>query len=521
MVVQRRGATFVALRANPLALELHEMSVTKPSRRRARPVSLIRRLWIVPVSMVVVAAIGYAVAGLQSSSYSASSTVVVTSAPGAVQAASASNSGALAATYAGALPNDPVLQGYIGRTAHVPTTTRRHVSAITALPSQGSTITLQFNARTPAAAVAGARAIGAALSQRTPVSSVATPGTVNVVSSPSVAAGRGQRWHAQVILVVPSQTGPTEGINPSDAQHLATTYAALVTTDDRLLSAVGGATGQSSSTVSQNLSVVNQQNTSLLDISYRASNPRLAAIGAAKAANAISGPRPLAAGIVPSSVQLVSVPVTPAAATATSSSTKPVAIGAVLGLLLGIVLLIAWERSDPRIGDARALSAQLGCPATPGERLTRDAARALLERWRSLTDAVPARVAVLPADRRAAPDAEAMINLLVEAGDGEVGYFDARSGVLPEHVTGNGNGGSRVGVLLVNPGPADSDDPGEAVALSCDLTVVVVQKSARATEVRRLAQELGNFGIVPTWALLTRPGQPADIRRVPEGALSS
>ena len=44
---------------------------------------------------------------------------------------------------------------------------------------------------------------------------------------------------------------------------------------------------------------------------------------------------------------------------------------------------------------------------------------------------------------------------------------------------------------------------GEAVALSCDLTVVVMLGGARNAEIRNMAEELANFGVVPTWALLT------------------
>ncbi len=44
---------------------------------------------------------------------------------------------------------------------------------------------------------------------------------------------------------------------------------------------------------------------------------------------------------------------------------------------------------------------------------------------------------------------------------------------------------------------------GEAVALGCDLTVVVVRSGARNAEIRRMAEELANFGVVPAWALLT------------------
>jgi uncharacterized protein involved in exopolysaccharide biosynthesis len=52
---------------------------------------VIRRLWILPVSMAIVAALAYAVSGLQSATYTAQSTVVVTSAPGAGATAAGAN----------------------------------------------------------------------------------------------------------------------------------------------------------------------------------------------------------------------------------------------------------------------------------------------------------------------------------------------------------------------------------------------------------------------------------------------
>lgn len=505
------------------------MSVIDPTRRAGAPAGLLRRLWIVPLSIVVVAAIAYGVAGLQSTSYSASSTVVVSSVAGPVQAAGAPNAASLAETYGGALPQDPALLGYVSRHAHVPLTLPGHRPAITSPPARGSSITLRFTARTPAAAAAGASAIAAALRQRPPISSVISAGTLQVVGVTSPVQAGLLRWRAQVALLVPPQALPVEGINPDDAQHLATTYAGLIPTDQGLLKRIGRSTGQSPSTVAGGLSVVNTQNTSLLQISYEGPSQRLAAIGAATAARSIAGPKPHAAGIVPASIQLVSVPATPAAAASTSSSAaRPVAIGAAIGLLLGIVLLIAWERSDPRIVDARGLSTQLGCPATPAERLSPDAARALLERWRSLSDSVPARVAVLAANRRAAPDAEGLIDRLLDAGGEQVALVSGL-GSDPGPLEGHGDGlgeprgdRDRVGVLLVDPGPVDGDGPGEAVALSCDLTVVVVRRGARVAEVRRLAQELGNFGIVPTWALLSRTAGAGRVAgRAPERAVAA
>lgn len=491
------------------------MSISTSKRRGTRNRSLVRRLWILPLSVVVVALIGYAVSGVQSSTYTAQSTVVVTSVPGAVASGTATNAASLAATYNGALPSDPTLAQYVSRTAHVPATDR-----ITALSSKGSVVRLRFTANSQAAAIAGARAIGTTLTSAHPASSVVTSGTLQLVQAPTTAKDSGGRWRAEVVFVVPLQSGPTEGINPDDAQHLATTYAAIIESDDHLLSQLGHATGESQTTVGENLSVVNEQNTSILELSFRAANPRVAAIGARTVANLISGNHPVAAGIIPASLQVVSLPTTPTSATTSKSAAKPVAIGAILGLILGIILLVGWERSDPRITDARDLSGQLGCPATPSERLSPEAAHALLDRWRSLADTTgPVRVAILPADAKAAADADALITTLLEAGKGDAAYLDTR-----RSAAGNGTGmhdDEQAKLLLVNPGPAESDSPAEAVALSCDLTVIAVRTGARVTDVRHLSQELNNFGIVPTWAVLTQPEKPsAGGPRVRTGALA-
>jgi capsular polysaccharide biosynthesis protein len=476
----------------------------------------VRRLWILPVSVVVVAVIAYGVAGLQSATYTAQSNVVVTSAPGPLGAGS-SNASNLAATYSGALPNDPALQAYVARTAHV-----NPQGAIASPSPKGSVLTIQFFANTRHAALAGAHAIARALSGAKPASTVVTPGTLKVVQDPIVATAnpaaataaataatgtsttplppvQSDRYKAEVVLIVPpSGGGPSEGINPDDADKLATTYAGIIPVDDRLLRDIGKAVGQSSSDVAQNLSVVNEQSTSILQISFKASDPQTATTGARAAAQLLTGPDPVASGIVPSSVQVVSLPsnVGPAAA---AHSSRTVAIGAVLGLILGVVLLVAWERSDPHVTDARSLSSQFGCPATPADRLSPDAARALLERWASLTDHVPARVAVVPADAGSVQQADEVARLLAHAGEG-VRYLDARTGTVPEAL-GNGHAIDGDSVVLVHASPPGHG--GEAVALGCDLTVVVVRSGARNAEIRRMAEELANFGLVPAWALLT------------------
>jgi capsular polysaccharide biosynthesis protein len=500
-----------------------------PSVGTKRPMVLLRRLWIVPVSMIVVAAIAYAVAGLQSSTYTAQSTVVVTSAPGPTGFGASSNASNLAATYAGALPNDPALQAYVAKTAHV-----NPLGAITAGSPKGAVITLNFFANTRQGALAGARAIGSGLSASKPSSDVVAPNTLSVLQDPFVATinpasvnaradkinreaaaavsgittpsaplppSQRARYMAQVVLIVPaSGAGPSEGINPDDANHLAQTYAGIIPADDALLSDVGKVVGQSSADVASNLSVVNEQNTSLLQISFKGSSPQTATNGARTAARLLTGSGAAVAGIIPGSLDVVSLP-PPANNVAATSSPKgsTVAIGAVLGLILGVILLVAWERSDPHVVEARPLSGQFGCPATPVDRLSPEAAHALIERWASLTDHVPARVALLPADAGSVDKTDEIAELLRRSGEG-VGYIDARSGTVPQAL-GNGHLlDGKESVVLVHAGPPGGG--GEAIALSCDLTVVVVRSGARSTEVRRLSEELANFGLVPAWALL-------------------
>jgi len=494
-----------------------------------RSMVLLRRIWIVPVSIVVVAAIAYGVAGMQSSTYTAQSTVVVSSAPGPQGAGGSPAASNLAATYAGALPNDPTLQAYVAKTAHV-----NPLGAITAAPPRGSVITLQFFASTRQAALAGARAIGKGLSAPTPASSVVSPNTLNVLQNPFVATinpaavttraariraraaaaasgittpstplppAQTARFVAQVVLIVPaSGAGPTEGIGPDDANHLAATYAGIIPVDDTLLNDIGAAVHQTSSQVASNLSVVNQQSTSLLQITYKASTPQAATTGVRTAAGLLAGPSPVAAGIVPSSLGIVSLPPpSTRVAAAPSSKQSTVAIGAVLGLILGVILLVAWERSDPHVVEARPLSNQFGCPATPVDRLSPEAAHALTERWASLTDHVPARVALLPADAGSARQTDEVAELLRHSGE-SVGYIDARSGTVPQALSHGHLLDGKESVVLVHAGPPGSG--GEAIALSCDLTVAVVRAGARNTEVRRLAEDLANFGLVPAWALL-------------------
>ena len=468
------------------------MTSGTPRRPRLSVVSaLLARGWILLVTMVVLGLLAYLVAGLQSATYTSEATLVISPTLGQAAPINAGSAEVLADSYASAIPDDDLLDRRVRRAAG----TGRGVLSARA-PNGDATLRVTYTAPTRRAAIAGARAAADALGSDAQATSSVVPGSLRVVRRPTTARSDAGRFSAVTVLTVP---GAAANVNADQANKLAATYAGVIATDDEVLASVGRAIGESRGEVERNLAVVNEQNTSILRVTFKADSARKAAAGAQAVARFVAGPRPASDAIIPSSVRAIAIPRNVGEPTENKAAAIP--IGVVLGLALGLVLLVAWERSDPHVRDPRDLSAALGCPATPVDRLSQDAAYALIERWASLTDRVPAHVAVLPADAATEQAAEQSIDLLLESGKGAVRYEDGRSGSVPDDIGDRGAHGV-ADVVLVHAGPVGGETAGEAVALGCDLTVVVVRQGVSAAELRSLAEDLSDFGIVPAWSLL-------------------
>jgi capsular polysaccharide biosynthesis protein len=475
----------------------------RPRRRRVSLGSaLVRRGWILVLSAVAVAAIGYAVAGLQSATYTAQAVLSVSPSVGQANPGNAQQASQLAATYAKAIPDDERLGRLVGGASGA--RARDDISATSGADS--SVLRVTFSAASRGDAIKGARAIAAALSSPRQLTSSVTPGTLQVVRRPTTATAvsslLGTRYKARTVLLVPSGASRATAVSADQANKLAITYAALIPQDSSVVAAVAKDVGRPRSEVQRDLSVVNQKDTSLLRVSYQSDTPSKARAGARATTSAVSGSTPATDAIQPQSLQVVSVPRAAGAPTAKGKA-PAVTIGALIGLALGFVLLVAWERSDPHIRDPRDLSAHLGCPATPVDRLSGGAAHALLDRWSALTPNRPARVAVLPGDAGMEAATDAVIGRLVQGGGGSATVAEAgdvRDGTVSSNGTAPDDDGD---VVLVRAGAVGGARAGQAVALGCDLTIVVVPVGIKAADVRSLAEDLGDFGIVPVWALLS------------------
>jgi hypothetical protein len=263
------------------------------------------------------------------------------------------------------------------------------------------------------------------------------------------------------------------------------------------------------------MSASNDLNTALVRIDYRAASPERARAGAATVLNAIAGPHPVSGNIAPKSLSVVSEP---NKVTSSRSVKALAAVGVILGLALGALLIFTWERMDPRIDDVNQLSSELGCPASSFEAISDPSTAALLERWKALARQPLARrpqlrVALVPVTARV----ERKLRVVAEK----------LSRGLADRTDAVSRGGPACQLLesgVLGDGSADV-----GVAMSSDVTIMVVERGTPRAAVHDAASVLHTFGIAPAWAILIGSGahavayraRPRSVRPVEEAAEAS
>jgi capsular polysaccharide biosynthesis protein len=168
-------------------------------------------------------------------------------------------------------------------------------------------------------------------------------------------------YGAQATVVVRSGSSSSGPGGANDALALATTYAALIPKDQAVLRVVGRALGVAPSTVAKALNASIENGTSILVIDYTGSNAATAINGASAAAEAVASTSPVSLAIGPGSVAVVSLP--SSAHLQGTLHKYGIVIGGFLGAAVGLVLVFAAERADPRVDDASALAVACGCRA--------------------------------------------------------------------------------------------------------------------------------------------------------------
>jgi capsular polysaccharide biosynthesis protein len=315
-------------------------------------------------------------------------------------------------------------------------------------------------------------------------------------------------YTAEAVLLVQSGAGVNDPGTATEANRLAGTYAQVIPADTRIQQAVGRALKVTPDTVAKAITAANPNNTALIRLTYQASDAKTAVRGANAVAVAVSGIPPASPSIASGLTVISSIPTSASSSTRGTASAIPV--GALLGLGVSILTLIAWERSDARVEDEEALAHEIDGPASRLEGLTAPSARVLLDRWAELADRGNSRIALIAAANRNGPEvATAAREFVRRAAGGRL-----RATVLLEGSTDAARPGD-VDVTLVpggRPGPAES---GETTARSCDVTVMVCLAETKVSDLRASLAVLEDFGIRPVWALLVDPRRRSPFDGIP------
>lgn len=313
-----------------------------------------------------------------------------------------------------------------------------------------------------------------------------------------VASHRGVTYSADSTAVV--SASPNSLLTPDQSNTLAGTYAVLIPKDTAILSSVASRLGTSVSDVQKRISVINTTGTALLQIDYRGTSAANSIAGATAALRAITGSYPVSPNIIPGSVGAVQAPTK---ASASKSVGVLVAIGVILGLALGALLMVVWERVDPRIDRPEDLSQETGSPASPVNAISESGANALLTRWKTLAERWPSKIALVPVT----PDVQADL---------------AKVASRFNHVPGNGAEAPWRIPAFVD--VADDEDdatqphrvriptviacevPGADLTalqpiMECGLVVLVARRGTPRAALRELLDSLTEFGVSPKWAI--------------------
>jgi capsular polysaccharide biosynthesis protein len=301
----------------------------------------------------------------------------------------------------------------------------------------------------------------------------------------AVAVGANQAfprpYAASSSVVVPSfdPTAPRSATRYADqADKLAVTYAALVPLDPRVRRAVADAAHVDPDEAASRITVSNPPETAVLTLSFEAPHPRDAIAGAAALRRAVlsgdSRAVPKGSLIGLRDVALASHP---------RRRSTMVAIGIVLGTLLGLVLMLAWDRFDARIDDVETLREIGERPATAFSSITLTSTPILLERWRQLAQQRRPRIALVAVSRTGGWMATQLATQIADVL------------ALPDSQLDAGDG-----FAVVVERPIVRRRP---VAVSpADLFILVVSRGTRAARVRWALNRLAEVGATPDWLLL-------------------
>lgn len=230
-----------------------------------------------------------------------------------------------------------------------------------------------------------------------------------------ISAAQTSPWSATAVLVVPSTEAPTEGEflgSPNEAARLASSYAVLLPLDDQLLRTASDAAGISVDRLSENLEVNSLGGTSLIEITVTEDSEQEAETVLSSFIDATLEPAtPL---ITPGSLEIVRID--PPEANEPISDVAVTVAGGLLGAAIGLVIVVFWERSDPRVDIPSDLYGVVQVPVSQYRDVVGDQAAAIAQRWIGIAGG-EGPIMVVGHGERGRPVADLLVSDLAEVRD--------------------------------------------------------------------------------------------------------
>jgi capsular polysaccharide biosynthesis protein len=272
------------------------------------------------------------------------------------------------------------------------------------------------------------------------------------------------KYTAEAVLVV--RAGGPLAAQPDASTNLATTYATIIPLDARIRKAVEEKLPQAEEV---DFTTTNDPNTAVLRLSFSAPSEEEAIKGANIVTRAIAGPDPVSETIASDSI---GVSLLPDSASGSATATQLIAVGTVLGALLGFVL-VAFSRSrDARVDELRELRKHVSCPCFE---IHLGTATGLPPLANALADSEGGTTVVLPATKKGEPAADSLATGL-------------KNTLKPKPV--------------MRAAPPGSEDAGELAAAAADNSVLVIIPGERIVALQDAVDILGRYSAGPKFAAL-------------------
>ena len=275
----------------------------------------------------------------------------------------------------------------------------------------------------------------------------------------------------------------------ADAIALAATYAGLIPEDAGVVRSIASRLQLTPKEARKGIAVIKTPGTALLRLRYEADTAERALEGARALARAVHSGSP---NLPRGTLNVVRGPAPPERGSPASDTVLLVA-GVLVGLFLGGVLMVFLERADARGDHERDLEDTTGLPATRLGKHSSGPQAALVDRWDSLAADRPARVALIPATRRA-QGATARVADALQA------FASSRSPSRSRVAAGNldepsGSHLAENSVQIEAAAGPGREPSGESVALSSDVVVLVARRGDSLRRIDSRFSELRSLGI--------------------------